>query len=141
MGLFRRKKKESFATRECPGGGGFDLGLVGESNYQAALRALAQASGKPRERFEIEVVLRPEPSNQYDPNAIAVHALNGEKVGYLSRAQAAYSGRYLKRFIEKHDALPLCRAVVFGGQHNPPNYGVAIDVGNEAAGSEIRGSL
>jgi hypothetical protein len=134
MSLFRRKKTLTF--RQCEGSG-FDVEVVGEASYQETLRRLARATGKPTQRFEVAVYLRPEPKNKHDPNAVAVVALDGSQLGYLSQQQAEVSRAHLQRFISRHNALPSCRGVVFGGQHTPPNYGMALNIGMEAIGDVV----
>jgi hypothetical protein len=54
--------------------------LVGESNYQDALE-----NARPGE----QLLLRREPTNQFDQNAIYVETLGGAKLGYLPRSDAA----------------------------------------------------
>jgi hypothetical protein len=64
--------------------------IVGESNYQPALKSLAKQG--PRE--EIAIVLVPEPDNKYDTNAVAAFAPTG-LVGYLPRDHAKALQRVL----------------------------------------------
>ena len=65
--------------------------VVGESNYQPAIwRALGVEPAAEDDREHVlKVVLVHEPTNSYDPNAIAVRSLDGETLGYLPRAVAA----------------------------------------------------
>jgi hypothetical protein len=58
-----------------------DVEIVGESGYQDYLRQLR------RRRGDLEIVLRPEPTNPYDPNAVVV-LIDNQPVGYLPRASA-----------------------------------------------------
>lgn len=58
-------------------------GVAGAARHHAhALESDAVAPGRP-------LVLRRDPDNPHDPNAIAVHALSGEQVGWVPRAIAA----------------------------------------------------
>ena len=41
--------------------------------------------------------LKSEPSNRFDPHAVAVLTRNGEQIGYLSRDRALFLGPYLDR--------------------------------------------
>jgi hypothetical protein len=52
------------------------VGIVGESNYQSAVRML-------HEGFRVDLV--PEPDNRHDPNAIRVDSITGETIGYVPR--------------------------------------------------------
>ncbi len=65
--------------------GAFRFPIVGESHYQ---REIESVTGKRTEEglhgFRIGAVLVPEPTNPYDPNAVAVH-IEGLVVGYLAR--------------------------------------------------------
>lgn len=58
---------------------------------------------KSNRRFEIAlcvpgepVVLRPEPKNPHDENAVAVFSARGTQLGYLASARAAFISRKLK---------------------------------------------
>jgi hypothetical protein len=61
-----------------------DVNIVGESNYAANIRAMTGDAP------EVQVVgcLIPEPTNPYDPRAIAVHAGSGI-VGYIAKGMTA----------------------------------------------------
>lgn len=63
--------------------------VVGESNYQPALKKLSgRMTDDGFRRPEHEVVLLPEPTNPHDPNAVRVLAEPDQLVGYLSRENA-----------------------------------------------------
>lgn len=53
-----------------------DVDIVRESGYQEYLQQLR------RRRRELEIVLRPEPMNPYDSNAVVV-LIDSQPVGYL----------------------------------------------------------
>jgi hypothetical protein len=69
--------------------GNDDLGVVGESNYQAALWRLVGGSYRPdvRVRKDIHALILAEDGNPYDPDAVSVW-IEGLKVGYLCRQDA-----------------------------------------------------
>lgn len=66
------------------------LSVVGESHYQGALQRL-DGRQPPNDAGEqlVQAILRAEPDNPHDGNAVAV-AVDGYKVGYLSRQVAPY---------------------------------------------------
>lgn len=54
--------------------------IVGESGYQDVIKMIKkQAGGR-----EFVIVLRPEPQNHYDSNAVSIH-VDGNVVGYMPR--------------------------------------------------------
>jgi predicted methyltransferase len=92
MAFWRRKREPLYRLAE-----GGRMQVRGESNYQQQLhRACANGEGVPftdeddcwDRAFSVTVCLRPEPTNPYDRNAVAVH-IAGDCVGYLSRKHAA----------------------------------------------------
>jgi hypothetical protein len=64
------------------------VAVVGESNYQAAIRRVCGANRGEAVRFDCVAVLVSEPENRFDPNAVMVFVDGGGKVGYLSRDDA-----------------------------------------------------
>lgn len=54
----------------------YNIGIVGESNYQDAIRSCAQ--GDP-------VLVQLEPDNPYDDRALAVVRTDGRVIGYIPR--------------------------------------------------------
>lgn len=70
------------------GNGAFDIDIVGESNYQAELEALAGGRDVEGADFEVSGVLMPEPNNPYDPNAIRV-VVGGRTIGYIPKRETA----------------------------------------------------
>lgn len=60
------------------------LEVVGEGHYQVDLWRLAGGYRQGRIRLPVVAVLRPDPENQYDPNAVAVH-IDGALVGHIPR--------------------------------------------------------
>jgi hypothetical protein len=60
--------------------------VVGTSHYQDALLELSGRHGDEELRVEKVAILRPEPDNPHDPDAIAVD-IDGRLVGYLAREE------------------------------------------------------
>lgn len=103
LGTDRRKRRSS-SNASSKAGGGFHKQIVGESHYQPALRSVA---GPGEVRHLCAAVVAPENGNAYDPMAVVV-TINGQKVGYFSRAAA--------RKWRAHHTDPLtCEAVIVGG--------------------------
>jgi len=87
--------------------------LVGESNYQDALRR-----ARPGERL----TLTPEPTNLFDAGAIYLATSDGSKLGYLPRDDAAA----FSAVIHRARAVKLHRLT--GGLPDYPNIGCEITV-------------
>lgn len=67
------------------------INVVGEQHYLAALQNKAFAYGN-------AILLKPEPDNPYDPNAIAVYDADGKhKVGYIPKEDAPRLLNKMKR--------------------------------------------
>lgn len=100
--------------------------VVGESNYQPALKAAAGGRVVARDDFDAavhaEAVLVPEPRNPYDVNAVRVQ-INGQKVGYLPREDAADYRPALDR-LWQDGTLATCPARIMGGGKRP--YGIFL---------------
>ncbi|WP_175484307.1 HIRAN domain-containing protein [Modestobacter sp. DSM 44400] len=95
-----------------------DLSIVGEAAYQDYIRLVnRRAHGG-----EFEIVLRPEPNNQYDANAVAV-LVDGKPVGYLPRAMARV-WQPAVRASEAAGYVVAGTACVAGGTEDAPNLGV-----------------
>src|SRR4030095_4078320 len=73
---------ESFDVGSAAGACNFNI--VGEASYQGRLRNIS-ASGR-----SFTVVLMPEPTNAFDPNAIRVVAQGADTIGYLSKEDAVF---------------------------------------------------
>ena len=90
------------------------IDVVGESFRQGELGALAGARGQNGvERAEHVAGLMLEPSNPVDRNAIEVQ-INGMRVGYLSRADAAAYHPVLER-LERNRLMMGAPAILTGG--------------------------
>lgn len=112
------------------GPGYFDFEIVGESNYQPALAALAGTHGERSPDKECQAALIPEDDNRYDDKAVRVD-INGLTVGYLSRDDARSFRRRLgaKRLTGQ---ITHCAAVIVGGYRmkngERASYGVKLDI-------------
>jgi hypothetical protein len=108
---------------DLKGPGKFDVGIVGESHYQTALRDVLGSLGR---NEECQAELLCEDNNPYDSNAVAVF-IRGHKVGYLSR-EVAPVYRAIIRKGGFGRATGKCRARLFGGTKSKPSIGVWIDI-------------
>lgn len=122
--LYERHRRDP-KTDPRPWDGKRKISVVGESNYQEALR---RVSGAPRTggwRFECTACLVPEPTNPHDPKAVMVQ-IEGECVGYLSRRNASVFGPRVKAIIEA-EGEARCEAFVGRrGDSENPNLGVSL---------------
>jgi hypothetical protein len=92
---------------EVDGPGTFAVDVVGVSQYQRVLETAAE------EGAIVDATLILEDSNPYDDQAVAVH-LNGERAGYLSRANARlYRADLAAAGAER--AMVRCKARIVGG--------------------------
>lgn len=103
--------------------GGYEV--VGESKYQETLDRIA--GGKTRDGHELAVDARLvlEDENPYDNKAVMV-CIDGETVGYLSRAAA----RRLRAAAPPNTTVFACRAKIVGGWkrgRDSGHYGVELD--------------
>ncbi|HVV32396.1 MAG TPA: hypothetical protein VHC73_04125 [Vitreimonas sp.] len=89
------------------GPGKFAVTVVGVSQYQPVLDAAA------KEDAPLSAVLTPEDDNAHDDQAVAVH-LHGQRVGYLSRADARRFRADLVRTGYTHLSVR-CKAKIVGG--------------------------
>jgi len=106
-------------TRQLPtsmDGYGY-LAVVGESQYQLALRLIEEKHGR-----ICWAKLVPEPGNPFDRNAVMVE-IDGHTVGYLSRAEAK---RYQRRLLPLPAPMQV-PAKLIGGERDKPSFGVLLD--------------
>lgn len=89
---------------------GPDVEVKGEASYQDALASICGGKCKAGHRLDVVATLIPEPSNQYDPNAVQVH-VNNKLVGYINRPQAAAYSKALRA--RRNPAT--CHATITGG--------------------------
>lgn len=112
-------------------GSRFCTPIVGESNYQKALRNIYKDpnTSKKGEAAFVDVDLVYEPNNPYDKNAVAVVSTYGT-LGYLSKQDAI---RYRHLCEGKRDTLS-ARCKIYGGSKGL--YGAWVDLDLE----ELSGS-
>jgi hypothetical protein len=95
-----------------------DIEIVGESFHADYIRAL-------RRRYrdgDFEIVLVPEPENQYDHNAVAIY-VDGAPVGHLSR-QMATEWQPMVAAATAEGFVICGTATIWGGTPDKPNLGV-----------------
>ncbi len=92
-----------------------DLDVVGESHYHAALAGIRDAlrSDDPGAELRAAAVLRREPENAYDRNAIGVY-IHGAKVGHLDR----YDAEEYQPLLRRRGDLWV-QAILVGGRMTP----------------------
>jgi hypothetical protein len=95
-----------------------DLHIVGEASYAKQVRAVHKRYGD----REFEIVLRADPHNPYDSNAVAV-LVDSDVVGYLARAMAAQWQPAILA-AESEGFTVRGTACIFGGTPDKPNLGV-----------------
>jgi single-stranded-DNA-specific exonuclease len=95
--------------------GTYALGIVGESYRQDAIRHCRQGD---------RVILRREPENPHDANAVAVLREDGEQIGYLSRDHAVWVAERMDKGRQVEAKIKL----LTGGTKDKPTRGVVIEV-------------
>jgi hypothetical protein len=101
--------------------------VVGESNYQDAIRKACGWKKGTDTHFDCMAELVPEPTNPFDPNAIMVR-IDGACVGYLSRGDATKFGPAIRAAINRQGSGS-CRAVIAGrALGETDNLGVFLHV-------------
>lgn len=109
---------------EITGPGAFAVDVVGVSQYQRVLEAAAD------EGAIVSATLILEDSNPYDDQAVAVH-LNGERIGYLSRANARFYRADLAAAGAER-ANVRCKAKIVGGfetqSGDRAHFGLKLDL-------------
>ena len=111
---------------------GATLMVVGEGSYQDSIERVS--GGKTEDgpaNAEHTAILKREPSNPYDRNAISV-SIEGETVGYLSRENALLY-REVIEWADAHDRRVACIATLIGGwdrgDGDTGSFGVTLRVG------------
>lgn len=95
-----------------------DIDIVGESFHTDNLKALKRKHGD----GELQIVLRPEPSNPYDSNAVVV-LVDGLAVGHLARDMAR-EWQPMLIAAEAEGFVCIGTAQLLGGTREKPNVGV-----------------
>jgi hypothetical protein len=113
-----------------PSLGDFEFEVVGESNYQNAIRSAAGDHGNESPSGQYTAKLVPENDNQFDKLAVRID-INNMTVGYMSKEDARSFRRRLsaKKLGGK---ITTCDAEITGGylmkDGNKANYGVCLDI-------------
>jgi hypothetical protein len=111
--------------------GGFEVEVVGESNYQDALSSICGGPAKEGHDHECTATLRAEASNPYDPNAIRIE-IDGHLVGYLNRQAAKFFKPTADR-LASQGQVGTCAARIVGGwdrgEGDIGSFGVRLDLG------------
>ncbi len=108
----------------------YEFEIVGESNYQAAIKRLAGDHGTKSSAKEFRALLIPE-DNPHDHLAVRVDGEGAGTVGYMSKDDAR---SFRRRLAAKKlgDSVTLCLAEVTGGgtarSGNKISYGVRLDL-------------
>ncbi len=122
--------KKTAAGTEWPPLGIYEFEVVGESNYQDALKKLAGEHGRESARVKCTAEIIPEDSNPYDSKAVAVKIQN-QLVAYLSKEEARM---FRRRLGQKglSGKTTTCAAIIVGGgiRKNGERlfYGVKLDL-------------
>jgi hypothetical protein len=88
---------------------------TGPEPYEAELKGRARSRARSSERRWFRAALLREPGNQYDPNAIAVHATGVGLVGYLDRETALGYLPVFDELARQGYAVGACPAFLVGG--------------------------
>jgi hypothetical protein len=115
-------------ARLAGGTGRFGLEVVGESFYLPALQQVRRRARRTSAGPVVDVVLRPEPDNLEDVNAVRVMSVDGNALlGYLSRERAREYAR-VRAQCEEASLVVTCAAVMRGGVEDKPNIGIWLDL-------------
>lgn len=117
-GMLTRAPRAPLISRALPGG--YDVQIVGESHYTAALDAVA--TGQHTTTWADLIV---EDDNPYDRNAVRVE-IDGMKVGYLSKEMAPLVRPALLRLRER--GLMGRAAATINGNRREQIFGVTLDL-------------
>jgi hypothetical protein len=109
---------------QWPSLGRFEFEVVGESNYQSAIKSIADSS----EQCIASII--PEDSNKFDQMAVRIDIQN-KTVGYMSKDDA----RSFRKLLSKNKIggkVTSCNATITGGfvlrDGSKAHYGVCLDI-------------
>jgi hypothetical protein len=125
----RTRKVKPQLIGNIQGAGRFKFDVVGESHYQQALEDIAGPKDDESKQHDCIAELVLDDDNQYDNQAVLV-AIDGQKVGHLSRKHAREFRAELKR---QGIAVTVCRvpALIVGGWKrgsDEGHFGVKLDL-------------
>ena len=96
--------------------GVYTLNIVGESYRQEEIKRCQEGES---------LILKRQPKNKYDSNAVAVlREKNHKQIGYLSRDNADW----VARIMDDGDEVRAWIKRITGGEIDKPSYGVIIDI-------------
>lgn len=93
----------------------YTCNLAGESYRQDTIRRCREGE---------RVILKREPNNPHDKNAVAVLRQNGEQIAYLTRDNA----EWVSRVMDEGRELEAKIKCITGGSRGKPTRGVLIDI-------------
>ncbi|PJI41134.1 MAG: hypothetical protein CTR54_11950 [Rhizobium sp.] len=130
FGSPKKLKRQNFVVWKV---GSFPMEVVGESNYQDALKRICGGFSRQGHDKVVEARLELEPTNPHDDNAVRI-TISGLTVGYLPRAQAERVASFMR---SNGFNLLVCDALINGGwrtnQHDSGFFGVRLGVPNRGA--------
>jgi hypothetical protein len=129
-GTYGKGSKYDTAVGSIEGPGRFEFDIVGESNYQPALRRIAGPKTEDSKRHPCVATLVLEDENPHDNLAVRVD-IDGETVGYMDRRMARQYRKELTRQGIKGYRLRAQALIVGGwnrGGDDQGHYGVKLDL-------------
>lgn len=123
-------KKKAAGGTNWPALGNYDFEVVGESNYQKALKNIAGNHSNEGARVACTAEIIPEDTNPYDSKAVAIKIEN-QLVGYLAKEEARM---FRRRLGQKglSGITTTCAAIIVGGGTRKNGeilfYGVKLDL-------------
>jgi hypothetical protein len=93
----------------------YKINIVGESYRQGEIKLCREGES---------LILKREPKNKYDKNAVAVLRKNGNQIGYISREDAIW----LSEIMDEGNKVEARINLITGGVRGKPYRGVIIDV-------------
>ncbi len=116
------------------------LQVAGTASYQATLLAVAGVKQDQGVSIDGMVILVPQPTNPYDPNAVAVVVDDGGLIGYLPRDVAGRCARWMAQ-----TGPCIVRARIVGGwddtEGDEGHFGVRVWLPAESGAAEDEGEL
>ena len=106
----------------------YTLNVVGESYRQEEIKRCQEGES---------LILKRQPRNKYDSNAVAVLRKNNRKqIGYISRDDAVW----VARIMDDGDEVTARIRMITGGTIDKLSYGVVIDINTAGGGWEENGA-
>lgn len=122
-----QRRAEPQPLGKLDGDGDFEFDIIGESQYQANLVALAGPKTSSGREVEREATLNREPDNPHDGNAIRAD-IEGRTVGYIARSDAAAIAPVMDR---QGVSAVRVDALIVGGwltESDEGHFGVKLDL-------------